>query len=104
MVVDRRYARRGETTLAHLRGERRGSPHLVDDDADPSGAAHADDLTRPGEQPRQVVRRRRDRLDAEQRKLARHRHAGTCAKSACNSVESILLGSTAAALYAVVSC
>src|SRR5215467_12257731 len=104
MLVDRRHARRGEATLAHLRGERRGSPHFVDDDADPGGAAHANDLTGPGEQPRQVIRRRSDRLDAEQRKLARHRHAGTCAKSACNTVESILLGSTPAALYAVVSC
>jgi hypothetical protein len=65
MLVHSGDTGRRESALAQLAGECHRPPPLLDDDTDPGGATHPHHLARSGQQPRQIVRDRRGRLDPE---------------------------------------
>ena len=86
---------RREAAPGALGDERGGAPRMINDDGHLGGVAVPDDLPTPGEQPGQVGRLRRARLDPQQRQLSDYRHSSIPSKACLSSGESICPGSTA---------
>src|SRR5205814_4415379 len=99
VLLDRGDAGHRESTGTQLSVQHLSAPQLVDDHGYPGGAAHPDDLTRPGQQPFEIGRRGRRRLDPEERELPGYPHAGTSSKSLRRSAEATFTVSSPALPY-----